>query len=155
MNELTDEKQKEVKEAFELYDRDKDNLLNYEELEDVLKCLGYNMDKSHIFKILRDHGVTKNNQENLNEKFISFQELVIFLNKRNQEFDMEEELMETFRNFDKDGDGKLNHKEIKYLLLTLGEQMNDEEIEEFIKIIDTTGQGIIYYEDFVKLLMYK
>ena len=153
MNDLTDEKQKEVKEAFDLYDKDKDSFLNFEEIECVSKCLGYTFDKIQIYNILKEHGTLKNSESN--EKFLSYKEMINFLSKRSQEFDMEEELIETFKNFDKDGDGKLSHKEIKYLLLTMGEQLLDEEIDELINEIDTSGEGVIHYEDFVKLLLYK
>lgn len=154
MNELTDEKQKEVREAFDLFDLDKDNLLNIEESESVLKCLGYNFDKTQLYKIMREYGIYKHS-DNSQEKFLCLKALINFLNKRNKEVDTEEELMESFKSFDKDRDGKLNHKELKYLLFTLGEQFEDEEIEEIIKEIDTTGEGVIYYEDFVKILLYK
>lgn len=153
MNELTEEKQREVKEAFDLYDKDKDNFINFEEVDSVFKCLGYSFDKLQIYNILKDYGTLRNAESN--EKHLSFKEILNFLGKRNQEYDMEEELIETFKNFDKDGDGKLCHKEIKYLLLTMGEQLLDEEIDDLINEVDTTGEGVIYYEDFVKLLLYK
>ena len=154
MNELTDEKQREVREAFELFDQDKDNLLNLEETDAVLKCLGYNFEKTYMKEIMREYGIVKHS-ENSTEKHFCLKALLNFLNKRNLEVDTEEELMESFRSFDKDCDGKLNHRELKYLLLSLGEQLDDREIEEMIKEIDTTGEGVIYYEDFVRILVYK
>jgi Ca2+-binding EF-hand superfamily protein len=164
MNELTDEKQKEVYEAFEIFDSDKDNLVSLDEADSVFRCLGYNFDQTKLNKIMQDYGVTKDSKDSKDSKdtkyfnaknYLTYKSIIEFLNRRNREFEIEDELLESFRSFDKDGDGKLNMKEMKYLLLTLGEQLDDEEVEEIISEIDTSGQGAIFYEDFVRMLMTK
>lgn len=155
MNEFTDEKLKEYKTAFDLCDKFNRGLLTQSEADSAFKCLGYDFTEEELNKIFRELGteyVVNNNKPELMLTYISF---ISYLNKRSKEVDMEDELMESFKSFDIDGDGKLNIKEMKYLLLTLGERLEDIEIEEIISQVDSTGEGAINYRDFVRIMMLK
>jgi calmodulin len=155
MNDFTDEKLKEYKTAFDLCDKFSKGLLTQSEADSAFKCLGYDFSEEELIKIFRELGteyVLNNNKPELMLTFISF---VSYLNKRSKEVDMEDELMEAFKSFDRDGDRKLNINEMKYLLLTLGERLEDVEIEEIISQVDSTGEGAINYRDFVNIMMLK
>lgn len=52
---LTDEQRQEIKEAFELFDTDKDGAIDYHELKVAMRALGFDMKKAEVLKILRDH----------------------------------------------------------------------------------------------------
>lgn len=56
--ELTDEQKQEIKEAFELFDQDKDGRIDYHELKVAMRALGFDMKKAEVLKILRDHDKT-------------------------------------------------------------------------------------------------
>ena len=53
--ELSDEQKQEIKEAFELFDTDKDGCVDYYELKVAMRALGFDMKKAEVLKILRDH----------------------------------------------------------------------------------------------------
>ena len=53
--ELTDEQKQQIKEAFELFDTDKDGCVDYHELKVAMRALGFDMKKAEVLKILRDH----------------------------------------------------------------------------------------------------
>lgn len=146
MTEFGEEKIKECKEAFQIFDRDNDGLLNIEETSNAFLALGYEFKKKEMCSIFSDYATGDR---------INFKSFLAFLSKRSNDQENEEELMECFQNFDRDGDGKLNAKELKYTLLTLGEKLSDDEIDEIINEIDSTGEGSITYQDFVKLMLLK
>lgn len=52
---LTDEQRGEVREAFELFDTDKDGFIDYHELKVALRALGFVLRKPEVLKLLRDH----------------------------------------------------------------------------------------------------
>ena len=56
--ELSDEQKQEIKEAFELFDTDKDGCVDYHELKVAMRALGFDMNKAEVLKILRDHDKT-------------------------------------------------------------------------------------------------
>ena len=53
--ELSDEQKQEIKEAFELFDTDKDGCIDYHELKVAMRALGFDLKKAEVLKILRDH----------------------------------------------------------------------------------------------------
>ena len=65
--ELSEEQKAEIKEAFDLFDTDKDSALDYHELKVSFSCflsfivkvamraLGFDVKKPEVLKILRDH----------------------------------------------------------------------------------------------------
>jgi hypothetical protein len=53
--ELSEEQKQEIKEAFELFDTDKDGAIDYHELKVAMRALGFELKKAEVLKILRDH----------------------------------------------------------------------------------------------------
>lgn len=52
---LTDEQLSEVREAFELFDSDKDGCIDYHELKVALRALGFTLRKAEVLKLLKDY----------------------------------------------------------------------------------------------------
>ncbi|POI22380.1 hypothetical protein CIB84_013874, partial [Bambusicola thoracicus] len=53
--ELTEEQKQEIKDAFELFDTDKDRAINYHELKVAMRALGFDVKKADVLKILKDY----------------------------------------------------------------------------------------------------
>ncbi|KAM9734633.1 centrin-3-like [Menidia menidia] len=53
--ELTEDQKHEVKEAFELFDTDKDGEIDYHELKVAMRALGFEVKKVDVLKILKDY----------------------------------------------------------------------------------------------------
>lgn len=68
--------------------------------------------------------------------------------------DAEEEIMEAFKVFDKDGEGSISMSDLRHVMTNLGEKLTDEEIEEMMREadVDSTDQQINYFA-FVKRMM--
>ena len=69
--------------------------------------------------------------------------------------DSEEEILEAFKVFDKDGNGFISAAELRHIMTNLGEKLTDEEVDEMIREADIDGDGQINYEEFVKMMMSK
>lgn len=69
-----------------------------------------------------------------------------------QNADENRELMEIFRHFDADGDGKISAVELKTVLVSLGEEdLSEEELTAMIHEADSNGDGYIDLPDFIRL----
>ena len=65
-------------------------------------------------------------------------------------YNKNERLLEAFDKFDKNGSGQISKSE---LLETLhAEKCQEKEIEKFIKVVDTDGNGKISKEEFMALM---
>ena len=62
----------------------------------------------------------------------------------------QQELIKTFKNYDKDSDGKMNAEEYRNILIDLGNRKTTlEQAKENMKQYDKTGDGLINWEEFV------
>lgn len=55
--------------------------------------------------------------------------------------DSEEEILEAFKVFDKDGNGFISAAELRHVMTNLGEKLTDEEVDEMIREADIDGDG--------------
>lgn len=53
--ELSEDQRQEIREAFELFDTDKDGAVDYHELKVAMRALGFDLKKHEVLKMLRDH----------------------------------------------------------------------------------------------------
>lgn len=60
-----------------------------------------------------------------------------------------EEYCRGFQVFDKDLTGFIGAGQLRYILTNLGEKMTDEEVDELLKVVDTSSGEINYTGEFV------
>lgn len=65
----------------------------------------------------------------------------------------DDELIDTFKVFDKNNDGYINQDELRSVMSQLGEKLTAGELDEMIKEADTDGDGKINYVEFVKMMV--
>ena len=63
---------------------------------------------------------------------------------------IEEELRDAFRVFDKNNDGIMTSNELRDVMLTLGDTMSREDVDEMIRDADLNGDGNIDYEGMLR-----
>mmetsp|Transcript_124873 Transcript_124873/g.176199 ORF Transcript_124873/g.176199 Transcript_124873/m.176199 type:complete len:251 (-) Transcript_124873:106-858(-) len=85
--------------------------------------------------------------------------------KENEELDRElleemgydeddiQELIETFRMFDKDGNGFIDKHELGEVMKSMGEEYDDDELDEMLQDADTDEDGRINYNEFALMMM--
>ena len=87
---------------------------------------------------------------------ISFNEFVYLMTKNvHEDGDIEEEIREAFRVFDREGHGFITVPDLCQVLTTLGDKLTVEESEELISEADIDGDGNVNYEEFVTMLLHK
>lgn len=75
--------------------------------------------------------------------------------RKMKDTDSEEEKKEAFRVFDKDGNGFISAAELRHVMTNLGEKMTDKDVEEMIAEADINADGMVNYEEFIKMMMTK
>lgn len=53
---------------------------------------------------------------------------------------------------DKDGSGKIDATELRNIMMSLGENLSDEEVNQMIKEADLNGDGEIDFDEFMRML---
>ena len=86
---------------------------------------------------------------------IDFPEFLSLMARKMKDTDTEEELVEAFKVFDRDGNGLISAAELRHVMTNLGEKLTDEEVDEMIREAGVDGDGHINYEEFVRMMMAK
>ena len=147
-DQLQEDKVAECKEVFDLFDKDKDGAITTKELGDVMRALGANPTQAELQEMINEVDTDDSGK-------IEFKEFLSLFAKKMKDPDTEEDLIEAFRIFDKDGSGNISALELRHVMTTLGERLTEEEADEMIKEADTNNDGQINYQEFVKIMMSK
>lgn len=144
---LTEERVKEAREAFKMYDKDADDTITTTELIPALRALGYNSNQVISEKIKEmdlesDDGVGKLNFDN----FLDFIVMHIRYSFTS------EDMMEDFKLIDVNGNGKVTKSELKGYLESLKIPFSDDELIEIVDAADLNNDGNIDYKEFVFMM---
>ncbi|KAI8893504.1 hypothetical protein BC833DRAFT_661602 [Globomyces pollinis-pini] len=151
--ELTDDQKQEIKEAFELFDTDKDNALDYHELKVAMRALGFDAKKPDVLKIIRDYDKT-------NQGLIDFDDfakssnnqMLTIVAERILDRDPIEEMKKAFKLFDDDQTGKITLRNLRRVAKEIGENMDDEELQAMIDEFDLDQDGEINEQEFIAIM---
>ena len=61
-------------------------------------------------------------------------------------------MRESFRVFDKDGDGFLSAAELRHIMTNLGEKLKEEDVDDMLREAGIEPDGRINYEEFVTMM---
>ncbi len=143
---LTEEQIAEFKEAFQIFDKDGDGNITTKELGTVMRSLGQNPTQEEIGKMIEE--VDKDASGT-----IDFKEFLNLMARKMKETDTEDDLIDAFKVFDRDGNGVISAHELRFVMTTAGEQLTNDEIDEMIREADIDADGYIDYEEFVRMMM--
>lgn len=147
---LPDEALRELKHAFDLFDRNGDGYISVQELATVFHSLGQSLTASELQLLLQDIDTDGDGR-------IDFTEFVTMMTANSKEgtesasTDTNGELTETFRIFDRNGDGKISRAELKQALQNLGQAPTDNELALMMRAADLNGDGFIDFAEFCQL----
>ncbi|NXA79475.1 CETN3 protein, partial [Thryothorus ludovicianus] len=142
--ELTEEQKQEIKDAFELFDTDKDRAINYHELKVAMRALGFDVKKADVLKILKDY-----DRESTGKiTFEDFNEV-----EMNDTYSIEGSRIHTiFSSFHRGKNSSFNLRNLRRVARELGENMSDEELRAMIEEFDKDGDGEINQEEFIAIM---
>lgn len=138
----------EIKEAFNVFDKDNDGFITSKELGTVMRSLGHNPTEAELQEMIKLYDKDESGT-------IDFPEFLDLMTNKMKETELEEQLIETFKVFDRDGNGLLSGQELKYVMAVVGEALTDVEVDELIKQADIDGDGFINYQEFVRMMTAK
>ena len=132
-----------IREAFAVFDTDKDGLISAADIATVIRALGKNPTQKEADEIAREAGGPANI------------DTVIKFAKRKfpTPLDQDAGMRAAFQALDKDGNGKIQEAELRQILTTLGEALPLRELDLILREVETDNFGGIYYDAFVDKLI--
>ncbi|PVU95829.1 hypothetical protein BB559_002584 [Furculomyces boomerangus] len=127
-NSVSAEYMAEIKEAFGLFDTDRDGHLDFYEFKVAMRALGFDIKKPEILELLRIYDNSNSGKINL-ANFITISKNPI------------DEYRKAFRLFDNNGSGVITIDSLSRVAEELGESLSQEEIKSMIDEFDMDGDG--------------
>ncbi len=147
-NDLPKSKGEEYKKVFESYSKGQEGNVNKQELANIFKAINIDASDEEIKEIIKKMDLE-------DKKEINYDEFLTIINQREKDVDEEEEVLKAFKVFDKEGNGLININELKDIMLSMGNNWSENEINEMFAEADIDMDGYLNYEDFVRTMMSK
>ena len=141
---ITDEQRKELQDVFDQFDKDKDGKISAKELENAMQSMGQNPTVDEVQEMMREVDLNQDGK-------IDFDEFMYLMTKSSPDTQTEDEVINAFRVFDKEGNGLISSAELKHIMMTIGDKMTEEEADEMVNEADIDEDGMINYEKFVSI----
>merc|ERR1712010_409251 len=129
---LTDEQMDEVREAFNLFDNDQSGAIDVRELNAAMRALGFEVKKEELKKMISDID-----------------------NDGNGAIEFGEFIEKVFKLFDDDNTGKISLRNLRRVAQELGENIDEEELQDMINQADRDGDGEINIDEFYRIMKKK
>ncbi|XP_061190487.1 calcium-binding protein LPS1-beta-like [Saccostrea echinata] len=148
---LTEEQELDLREAFDIFSRGGeekgDGTIDAEDLKIALRALGFEPKQDEIGRLIAD--VDKDGKG-----LLDFNDFLAIMTKKMTQKDETEDLEKAFQLLDRDGDGKINSGDLKWVASELGYFTGTmaEELQEMIDFADRDGDGLVNEREFLKFL---
>ncbi|GAM23349.1 hypothetical protein SAMD00019534_065240, partial [Acytostelium subglobosum LB1] len=138
-----DATQQLYKEAFNLFDRDKDGKISTQDLGTVMRSVGSNPTQAELQDMIKE--VDDGNG------LVDFQHFAMLMQRKTQYSDADADIKQAFKVFDKKGNGYASVADLKHTLVSIGEKLTKEEFDNVLKdakIVD----GQIHVDEFIRII---
>lgn len=142
---ITEQQRAEFEVAFKLFDRNDEGIITKQTLTDLMKELGQEPTAQEIEDMINEVDADGNGK-------IELDEFITLMSRNIEKHDTEAEYRELFSIFDQKSQNKIGRDDLKKVLLTIGEDVTDQDIDEIMQEADLDGSHFITYEEFVRMM---
>ncbi|XP_022956672.1 probable calcium-binding protein CML16 [Cucurbita moschata] len=147
MASLQSDQLKQLHDIFRRFDMNSDGSLTQLELGALLRSLGIKPSGDQLHSLL-------SNMDSNGNGSIEFEELVnaILPDLNDNILVNQEQLMEVFKSFDRDGNGFITASELAGSMAKMGHPLSYRELSEMMRQADTDGDGVISFNEFTTVM---
>ncbi|XP_075260896.1 uncharacterized protein LOC142352280 [Convolutriloba macropyga] len=147
---FSDEQIAQYRSAFNLFDQDGDGAISEEELGKMMAQLGQPMSSQELKEFIEEIDIDGNGMVEFNE----FLEMMVKKNPSaiDGKDDRTDDIAIAFKVFDRNGDGFVTKAELMHVLMSLGENLTEDDVLEIIDEGDKDKDGKLSYAEFRSLL---
>eukprot|EP00760_Papus_ankaliazontas_P032713 PhM_4_TR5939/c0_g1_i1/m.65271/K16466/CETN3, CDC31; centrin-3 len=146
--ELNDEQRQEIREAFELFDSDKNSIIDLHEMKVAMRALGFEVRKEEVVRLVEDvHGVDGA------QRGVSLTDFTEIMTDKYSTRDPRVEMQKAFQLFDDGNTGRISLRNLRRVARELNENLSDEELQAMIDEFDKDQDGAISEEEFMSIML--
>jgi Ca2+-binding EF-hand superfamily protein len=147
---LTLDEVTELREAFELFDSEKNGVINAEEFKAALKSLTIDVSNLTLSSMMSDIDKAKNSS-------IDFDTFVDIMTQKLSSTESKQDMEKVFTLFlgEENKNGKLTISHLRRVANELNENISDEELHDMIRRADIDNDNAVNFEDFYAIMTKK
>lgn len=134
-----------LKEVFEMCDKDGDHKIAEKEMGHALRLLGLNPTEPQIREMIIEQNTPKGK--------LTYKQFVDSLESAIGSWSIYEDLMFAFSVFDPSESGYANRSKLKEHLTKIGDPLEEEEVEEWLSLVQTNNRGEVNYQALIQELL--
>jgi Ca2+-binding EF-hand superfamily protein len=139
-----------LKICFNMFDFKKQGFLSADDLDDILRGMGFRPSKEELKEILEE--IDEDGSGEI--EFEEFCQLCAkFLIEEPDEETMKAELKEAFRVYDKEANGFITTDQLREIISELDQRLTAEDLDGIIEEIDEDGSGTMDFDEFCAMMM--
>merc|ERR1711915_209341 len=139
-----------LKNCFDLFDAKKQDFLSADDLDEILRAMGFRPSKEELMDILAE--IDEDGSGEI--EFAEFCQLCAkFLVEDPDIETMKRELKDAFRIYDKAGEGFITMETLRGLISELLAPLSADELDGIIEELDEDGSGTMDFDEFCEMMM--
>uniref|UniRef100_A0A8C4QB05 Troponin C, skeletal muscle n=1 Tax=Eptatretus burgeri TaxID=7764 RepID=A0A8C4QB05_EPTBU len=148
---LTEEQIVELKATFRIFDRDGGGHINTGELVNAIRTMELKRSRKELNAIIKK-------MDEDGSGTIDFEEFLVMMvmqmkeDKKASAELSEQQVSDAFCLFDRNADGFIDHDDLKEFLMSIGESVTVEEVDEILAERDRNKNGKLDFDDFLKMM---
>ncbi|CCW66545.1 unnamed protein product [Phytomonas sp. Hart1] len=146
---LTEEQRREINEVFELFDYDKNGLIDAREMKVSMRALGFEVKRDEVIQLMQDSAA----RDQHNQPLMDLEGFTDIMTEKFSQRDPKEEIIKAFQLFDEKKTGKISLRSLRRVARELGENMSDDELQAMIDEFDKDQDGEINLEEFMTIML--
>jgi len=143
---FTDIELEKFKQAFIFFDRDGDGTMSCDDVCLAMRAMGALVTEKEVKNLLKKYDPDHTGTIDVNDFIACMSEV---LNKD----DSEQEIKNGFSVFDKNDNGLLAVNEMRHVLTRIGDPLTQEEVTNFLNILDVHGDNFIRFNEVNSLFL--
>ncbi|CDW55364.1 troponin C [Trichuris trichiura] len=148
LSQLSNEQIEQFRKYFNMFDKEKKGYIHTSQVGQILRTMGQAFEERDLKQLIKEFDTDGSGEI----EFEEFAALVArFVMQEDDSANMEEELREAFRLYDKEGNGYINVSDLRDILRALDENITEDELDEMIAEIDTDGSGTVDFDGQLKI----
>lgn len=147
MGDVGEDMMSELRDAYTLFDQVGDGKIDGEQIPDLLRSMGLNPLGSDLKPVTDEHRGSR----------VEFERFLgIYTQFRNKPEPIREDFIEGFKCYDRDNSGTIDAGTLRGMLCFRGDsKLTEEEADDLLAPIEDPKNGIVSYEEIIKLVMSK
>lgn len=147
--ELSEEQRQEVREAFELFDSDKNGLIDAHEMKVAMRALGFEAKREEVLRMMEEVSA----RDHTGQLLINLQDFTDLMTDKIAQRDPRQEMLKAFQLFSDGPQGRISLRSLRRVARELGETLSDDELQAMIDEFDKDQDGEINAEEFLAIML--